>query len=467
MGKEILIQVQKNETLVSIVQNRKVDDFFIEKKNDQSLLGNIYKGRVESILPSINAAFVDIGEKRNGFLYLTDVLESLEGSEVINPLVKEPMSNLQKITEKLFNIKKDEILDDDLEPAEPKKKKEGRGRHKKHKLDLDKIPLKEGQEILVQVVKDAFAGKGPRLTSQISLPGRFVVYMPFEKHIRISRKIDNAEERKRLRELLKDFSAIKTGKTGGFIIRTVALKKGAKELVRDAKFFVKLWSKIQKKSEKESAPSVLYEEGELTWKIVRDYLTDEIDKVMIDSEEEYKRFRKFVQTLIGRHMVNKIEHYDDQVSLFQAKKIAKDLRSIYNTNVYLKSGAYIIIEPTEGLIVVDVNSGKFKAKNSSPDEAAFIVNLAVVPEIARQLRLRDLGGIIVIDFIDMKKEDHKKKIFEALKQELAKDHAKTEVLKISSLGLIEMTRERTGKNIESISFNRCPFCSGRGKVKII
>jgi ribonuclease G len=210
---------------------------------------------------------------------------------------------------------------------------------------------------------------------------------------------------------------------------------------------------------------LIYEEGELTWKIVRDYLTDKIEKLIIDDEEEFQKIRKFVQTLIGNEMVDKIEHYKGEKSLFDFKGVAKDLQTIYETDVHVRSGAYIVIEPTEAFIVIDVNSGKFKTK-ASPGEAAFMVNMEVVPEIARQLRLRDLGGIIVIDFIDMVKEEHKRKIVEALKRALAHDHAKTEVNRISHLGLCEMTRARTGKTVESISFSKCPYCDGRGKVKI-
>jgi Rne/Rng family ribonuclease len=287
--------------------------------------------------------------------------------------------------------------------------------------------------------------------------------MPCDQQTGISKKIESSDERQRLREVIKNFSF---AKTGGFIVRTASLKRGKRELVRDAKFLYHIWLKIYKKAEQQKAPALIYEEGELTWKIVRDYLTEKVDKLIIDSEEEYQKIRKFVQTLIGREMVNKIQCYKGNTPLFDSKRVSKDLQSIYDTHVYVKSGAYIVINPTEGLTVVDVNSGKFKTK-ASPGDAAFMVNMEVVPEIARQLRLRDLGGIIVIDFIDMTKEDHKRKVLDALQKALARDHAKTEVgNRISPLGLVEMTRARTGKTIESISFGKCPFCDGRGRVKI-
>ena len=444
LSKEILIEIHKQERLVAIIENGRVDDFHIEVDRYQSLLGNIYKGKVESILPSINAAFVNIGHERNGFLYLTDAS---------NPLIEEDLSGPKTLLQKIFKKPKSQAK---TPPAKTTQKRPHR-----HSKKND-IPLKVGQEILVQVVKDPFGEKGARLTTHITLPGRFVVYMPCDNKSGISKKIDDVQERRRLREIMKGFSF---AKTGGYIIRTVSKEQSKRELLRDAKFLYNIWQKINKKSKQESAPALIYEEGELTWKIVRDYLTDKVDKLIIDSEEEYQRIRKFVNTLIGREMMKKIHHYKGKQGLFEAKHVARDLQTIYETKVPVKSGAYVIIEPTEAFTVVDVNSGKFKAK-VSPGEAAFMVNMEVVPEIARQLRLRDRGGIIVIDFIDMVREDHKRKVVDALRKAVSRDYAKTEVYKISPLGLVEMTRARTGKTIESMSFGPCPYCEGRGRVKL-
>jgi len=436
LSKEILIQVQREERLVAILEKGIVEDFYIEADRFQSLLGNVYKGKVESILPSINAAFVNIGQNRNGFLYLTDA---------VNPLFEEDILGPRKFLDRIF-----------------KKPKKENTKSKRGKKSSQHPQLHVGQEVLVQVVKDPFGEKGARLTTHVSLPGRFVVYMPFDKQTGISRKIDGSDERVRLKELIKSFTF---AKTGGFIIRTAALKQGKREIIRDAKALFNTWVAIFKRSEQRKAPVLIYEEGELTWKIVRDYLTERVDKLIIDDEEEYRRICQFVEKIIGKQMVNKIQFYKGNVSLFEAKNVSRELNKIYDTNIYCKSGAYIVIEPTEGLIVVDVNSGKFKAK-ASPSDAAFMVNMQVIPEIARQLRLRDLGGIIVIDFIDMTREDHKRKVLEALQRALARDPAKTEVYKISPLGIVEMTRARTGKTVESISFGKCPYCQGRGRVKI-
>jgi len=431
VSKEILVHIQGGEKRVAILNDGKIDDFYVEIDRYQSILGNIYKGRVESILPSINGAFVNIGQERNGFLYLTDA---------VSPLVEEDISGARKLLDKL------------LSKPEPEKEE------KRPEI----LPLKQGQEVLVQVVKEPFGNKGARLTTHISLAGRFVVYMPYDQHFGISKKIEDAEERKRLREVLNEF---KFAKTGGFIVRTVSQKQNKNDLIRDAKFLSSIWQQVIRLAEKKTPPALIYKEYDLLWKVVRDYLRDDVTQLIVDSQTEYQKLCKFVQTLIGRQMVNKVHYYKGTVPIFDEKNVSKELEKIYEKKVYLKSGAYIIIEPTEGLTVVDVNSGKFRVK-ASPEEAAFMVNYEAAPEIARQLRLRDLGGIIVIDFIDMVKTGHKRKVLDALEQGLSRDYAKTEVNRISPLGLVEMTRARAGKTLESISFRDCPYCEGRGRVKI-
>ncbi len=431
MPKEILVNVREGEKRVVLTEDGILDDFYIEMDKEDFSLGNIYKGKVESILPSINAAFVNIGQEKNGFLYLTDV---------ISPLVEQELTGARKIIDRLLNRKK---------KKDQKKKKESSS-------------LKKGDEILVQVVKEPFGTKGARLTTHVSFPGRFVVFMPYDKHLGISKKIEKTEERQRLKEILKGISG---DEQGGFIVRTVASQKGTREIARDARFLLKIWQRIKKSAEEKKAPALIYKEYDLSWRIVRDFLREDIDRLIVDSQEEYARIKKFVHMLIGSEMVNKIEWYQSEIPLFDAKEISKQLNKIFDRKVFLKSGAYLVIEPTEGLIVVDVNSGRFKV-NASPEDAAFMVNMEATGEIARQLRLRDLGGIIVIDFIDMGKESHRRQVLQALNKALEKDHSKTEITRISSLGLLEMTRARTGKTIESRSFEPCPYCDGRGRIKI-
>ena len=433
MAREILIEKKTGETRVAIIDNGKLDDFFIEVERHQSILGNIYKGRVESILPSINGAFINIGQERNGFLYLTDA---------VNPLVEAEISGPRRILKKIFHRPDSSSSNRSQKASSP-------------------IPLKQGQDVLVQVVKDPFSNKGARLTTHISLAGRFIVYMPYDRHFGVSRKIENAQERQRLKEVLKGFDFIKNG---GFIVRTVSFEQSKRDLDREARFLYKIWQQILRLSEKKQAPALIYKEYDLIWKIIRDYFTEKINSLTIDSQPDYLKIKKFVQNLIGKPDIEKVHFYKGQKPLFEMKNVSKELQKVFDQKVVLKSGAYIVIEPTEGLIVVDVNSGRFKTR-ASPEEAAFMVNMEAAKEIARQLRLRDLGGIIVIDFIDMSSEMHKRKVLEMLKVELSKDAAKSEVNRISPLGLVEMTRARTGKTLEAMTFSTCPYCDGRGKVK--
>jgi len=448
VSKEILIQVAQDERRVAVLVDGKLDDFYIELDRHQSMLGNIYKGKVESILPSINGAFVNIGQEKNGFLYLTDAdnpfLNDIEKIED-DPIPSAP----QKILNMIFP-KPAPPLAGQVKDSRPPQK------------DKNELPLKKGQEILVQVVKDPFGTKGARLTTHISLAGRFVVYMPVDKHSGISKKIDKPQERQRLRDILRTFTFVKSG---GFIIRTASMEQGEKEIFRDSRFLVNKWHEIRELSRKKQPPALIYEEGSLIWKVIRDLLKDDVQHVIIDSRDEFIKMRKFAQNLIGPEVLDKIHYHPGPQTLFDAKNVARELDKIYEPKVYLRSGAYVVIEPTEGVTVVDVNSGRFKGKGT-PEDAAFAVNMEAAPEIARQLRLRDLGGIIVIDFIDMNREEHKRRVLNALRDGLVKDHAKTEVNRISQLGLVEMTRARTGKTIESLEFHDCPYCEGRGKVKI-
>ena len=460
MSKEILVQVAQGERRVAVLSDGKLDDFYIELDRHQSMLGNIYKGKVESILPSINGAFVNIGQEKNGFLYLTDADNPL--LKEVDRIEEEPVMGVgQKIINMIFPAKPPDGPQESAQPASPPPsagQNPKPGRHPKQQP----LPLKKDQEILVQVVKDPFGTKGPRLTTHISLAGRFVVYMPLDKHNGISKKIEKPEERQRLRDILKTFNF---ARSGGFIVRTASVDQGEKELTRDAKFLTAMWEKVRHLSKQKQAPALVYKEYDLIWKVVRDLLKEQVDRLIIDSEEEFIKMRKFAQTISGQEMMDKIQYHRGPQPLFEAKNVAHELEKIYEHKVYLRSGAYIVIEPTEGLIVVDVNSGRFKGRGT-PEDAAFAVNMEAAPEIARQLRLRDLGGIIVIDFIDMNREDHKRRVVNTLREELTKDHAKTEVNRISQLGLVEMTRARTGKTIESLKFHACPYCEGRGKVKI-
>jgi len=429
MAKDIFINVKAHEVRVAVVKDNQLEDYFVELAKDaNSILGDIYKGRIESIVSSINAAFVNIGFGKNGFLYL---------SEMTNPILEEELSRPVGFLEKILK------------------------RPEKEKKPVS-AEFQEGQEILVQVVKEPFGNKGPRLTTHITLPGRFLVIMPIDKQFGISRRIEDHAERQRLRSVLQ---GMPFSRNAGFIVRTASLGKGKKELWRDAKFLYQMWLRIRNLANKSHAPSLLYQEYDLAWRVIRDTFTEDVDSLVVDSKQEFAKIHRFVRTLIGGHLTKKIKLYREAAPLFEAKNIEREIQRIYERKINLKTGAYIVIEPTEGLTVVDVNSGKFKSR-LSPEDTAFQVNMEAAPEIARQLRFRDVGGIIVIDFIDMSREHHRRQVLAVLKESLTRDHAKSEVLGISKLGLVEMTRERTGRSLEAISFSMCPHCRGTGRLKI-
>ncbi|MCM8780247.1 MAG: ribonuclease E/G [Candidatus Omnitrophica bacterium] len=409
MAREILINANPQEKSAAIVDDGRLVEYYIERAQDKTIVGNIYKGIIETVMPSINAAFVDIGLPKKGFLYITDVSEVLEQV--------------------------------DISGSRPR------------------IELKNGQEVLVQVEKEAFGTKGPRLTAHIGLPGRYLVLTPQDTAIGISRRIEEDEERRRLRQILNE---LKLPKEAGFIVRTAAAGRPKQEIERDAHFLLKLWQRIEKVSRARKAPALIYEEYDLVIRTIRDSFSDDVSHVIINSRHEYIRIIRFVRSFF-KHLAKKVVLYRGQ-DLFQDKNIEGQINKIFESKVYLKSKGYLVIEPTEGLVVIDVNSGGFSKKLSAED-TAFKVNSEAAVEAARQIRLRDLGGIIVIDFIDMQKEGHRREILNILKRELNKDNAKYDLAGISRFGLVELTRERAHRTLATLSFQECPYCKGRGKVK--
>lgn len=416
--KEILINYEQQERRVAILEDGRLENYFVERAQDRTTVGNIYKGRVETIVPSVGAAFVNIGAEKNGFLYLNDTVG--------------------------------------LEADEDSEDSSGAGRRKR-----EAPAFKEGQELIVQVTKEPFGTKGPRLTTHVSLPGRYLVLMPFERHFGISKRIDDDAERKRLRAILEE---LKVPEPMGIIIRTVAWGATGKELHRDLALLVRLWESIAKAAQKRNAPFLIYEDYDLVLRMLRDYFNEEIGTIWIDSKEEFKRVLRFVRSYMVR-LSNTVLFYREKMPLFEKKGIEEEIERLYSAKVVLKSGAYVVIEPTEGLTVIDVNSGKFRRRNINQEEMAFSVNCESAREVARQLKLRDVGGIIVIDFIDMMEEKHRRELINVFKSSLGHDRAKTDVLGLSKLGVVQMTRERTHRTLESISYKECPYCHGKGKVK--
>lgn len=427
MGKEILINIEPQEKRLAILENKALEEFSVERIGEKRLVGNVFKGRVSSVVPAVKAAFVSLGLEKNGYLYLADIVGL--GMEF-------------------------ESLDKEEEELKPPR---GIQPHK----SIDQL-VKKGQEVLVQVTKEPFGTKGSRLTTHISLPGRYIVLLPFDRHLGISRRISDDKERVRLKEILR---GLEVPKEMGVIIRTAGIGQSKRELGRDLKYLLGIWHKIKIGAAKKQAPAQLHEEYDLTLRVARDYLTEDVEKLVIDNRDEYRKIQHFLSA-VAPHLRAKVELYEGDIPLYDRKMIEKEVEKIFERKVPLKCGGYIVIEPTEGLVAIDVNSGKFTEKKSL-EETAFAVNMEAAREVARQVRLRDLGGIIVIDFIDMMQAGKRRKVFEALIDSLKRDKAKTDVSPLSEICLVEMTRQRMRRSIESMSFRECPYCQGRGLIKSV
>ncbi len=430
MRKEILINVEAGERRIAIVVENKLDDYFVDRLEQEAIVGNIYKGGVNSVVPAIGAAFIDYGAAKNGFLYVTDVMEAMPEC-----------------------VEGEIIYEAEAPPAGRKE------RRRKGPLKIQDL-LKTGQEVLVQVVKEEIGTKGARLTTNISLPGRYLVFMPNSSKIGISRKIRDDKERKRIKDTLKTF---RLPKGAGLIARTAAEGSAERDLARDAKFLTKQWARIKVASRKKSVPSQLWHELDITSKIMRDMLTEEVDKIIIDEKGEFRRIKRIVANFSPKFR-SRIELYKDDEPLFEKYGIEKDIDRIFHRKIFIKCGGYITIEQTEGMIAIDVNTGRF-TKKKNPEETIYRANVEAAAETARQLRLRDIGGIVVIDFIDMLDEQHRKDVFNTLQKELRKDRARTHIASVSELDIVELTRQRTYKSIESASYQTCPYCEGRGRIK--
>ncbi|HEX9820292.1 MAG TPA: Rne/Rng family ribonuclease [Methylomirabilota bacterium] len=430
MNKRIVVNVGLLETRVAVQEGNLLTELYLERHRHRSIVGSVYKGTVTNVLPGMQAAFVDVGLVKDAFLYAGDYT-----------------SNLADIGRTMLDTDDDDAdLDVDEEP-----KREATG-------PIEEM-LSRGQSVLVQISKESLGTKGARITSFISLPGRYVVYMPQARHIGVSRRIHDERERDRLRAALRSLDL----PPGGFILRTNAEGKGVEEFAHDVDFLSRLWSQIQNRFEAAAAPAVLHEEMDLTFRVVRDLFSPEVDEFVVDDQAAHDKCLASVQQLVPA-LAERVRLYRERAPVFEAFGIEKDIEKALRRRVWLKSGGYIVIDHTEALVSIDVNTGKYVGKRDF-EQTVLKINLESVNEIVRQIRLRDLGGIIIIDFIDMEVPEHREQVEKALTRALAVDKARTNVLQISELGLVEMTRKRVRQDLRALLTQPCPTCRGTGVVK--
>ncbi|RMG74145.1 MAG: Rne/Rng family ribonuclease [Nitrospirae bacterium] len=424
MESEILINVTFEEVRVGLVEGGQLVELYVEREKEASLVGNIYKGKVLKVLPGMQSAFVDIGLEKAAFLYVADVKADIESYA---PFLDEE-EQLELTTIKPRN----DVPIEDL--------------------------IREGQELLVQVSKDPIGTKGARVTSYVTLPGRYLVLMPGLEHVGISRRITDDAERERLKTLVEGFRP----QGYGLIVRTAAEGAEEEELKQDLEFLLLLWKDIEEKKKRSSAPMMLYSEFDLVLRSVRDMMSQDVERVVIDSKREYQRLKEFVNTYFSK-LSDKIQLYENNEPLFEAYGIEPDIARALGRKVWLKSGGYIVIDQTEAMTIIDVNTGKFVGKENL-ENTILQTNLEAVKEIAYQIRLRNLGGIIIIDFIDMELQENREKLFNAFKEAMKRDKVKSTIFNISELGLIQMTRKRVRESLGRKLCEVCPYCDGKGFV---
>jgi len=406
------------ETRIAIQEDSQLVEVYVEKQDKHRMVGNVYKGKVENVLPGMQAAFVDVGYDLNAFLPFSEI------------------GNNEYIIEDRGN-------------------KKGKNNHRYDNIEVD---LKKDQEIFVQIIKEPFAGKGPRVTTEVALPGRLLVLVPNANYIGISKKIWDKYERRRLKKVAQRLRQ----EDVGIIIRTVAEGKSEEHIENDFNQLLETWHRIQTKADRTEAPVIVYEDLETASSVVRDLLTPDVEKIIIDSKRLYRKTQRYLED-ISPSLLERLELYKLKAPLFESFGIESEIEKLMRPKVWLKSGAYLIIEKTEAMVVVDVNSGRFVGKKLHEDNSLKI-NLEAAREVARQLRLRDLSGLIVIDFIDMRFEENRKKVYHEIRKELRKDRAKVAVAPITEFGLLEMTRQRIRLSLLDSMSEECPTCHGSGRI---
>ncbi len=415
MKRQILISAAPHETRVAILEDNVLVELMLDRPDAQRMVGDIYLGRVEGVLPGIQAAFVNIGTDKAAFLHVSD------------------------------------LADEDPEASEEEK-------------GVKRYPpiqtlIRKGEDILVQVTKEPIGTKGPRVTAQISLPGRSLVYMPRSEHIGVSRKIEDREERSRLRRLMRD---VLKQEPGGVIVRTVGEDAKRKALERELKGLVKTWKRIESRVAQHQAPAQIHKEAHLAAGIIRDLFSEKVDALIVDSREIFNEVRGYLEA-VDPDLMRRVSLHEGPVTLFDKYEIEDEIRRSFERRVELPSGGHIVIESTEGLVAIDVNTGRYTGKKD-PEKTILRTNLDAAREIARQLRLRDIGGIIVVDFIDMEDKANRDRVMQELRLHLSRDRARTKAFQISELGLVEMTRQRVRPSVYHTVTRPCPYCNGAGRI---
>lgn len=426
MEKQIIIDTDEiQERRVAIIEDQKLVEYYIERVDAHRHIGNLYKGKVSNIVTGIQAAFIDIGLPKNGFLHVQELdTSAVEGVELEDGNVRP--ANRDKSSRKITDI------------------------------------LKEGQEVIVQVVKEPMGTKGCRLTTNVSLPGRFLVFLPCEEQIAVSRKIFEAEERKRLKALAAE---VDLPKGCGLIVRTAAEGCSEKAFINDAKYLIGLWNLIESGIKNSEAPALVHQELDLAQKIIRDSFSEDVAKIVVNCPEGHKHILDFVKKLVPG-AAKQVHLYQGDLPIFAKWGVQKDIERALRRKVWLKCGGYLVIDQTEALVAIDVNSGR-NVSSSDLEKTVTQTNLEAADEVARQLKLRNVGGLVVIDFIDMRSKKNQQDVLMRLQNALRKDNARSSILPISEFGLVEMTRQRVKESISQSVYNQCPYCKGRGIVKSV
>jgi len=467
MSKEMIISSSAHETRVAILEDDQVAEIFIERERSRGVVGNVYKGRVSKVLPGMQSAFVDLGLERDGFLYVTDVVAAFEELDRFETEEEDsgsasaaPGSGNGAPSGSSAGQRRDR-------PSNHGSRRDSRSDRDREKGPEPKIEelLKEGQEIIVQVAKEPLGTKGARLTSHATMPGRFLVFMPTVDHVGVSRKIESREERSRLRGIVREFRE-QTGFAGGLIIRTAAAGRPKEDIVSDLSYFHRVWTDIRQKAETSRAPAVVYQEQSLVAKLLRDLLTDDYSAIRIDNDLEHRRVIELIERIMPS-LASKVKLYEKEYPIFEEYGVQAEIDRALRSKVWLKSGGSIVINQTEALVAIDVNTGRYVGKKTAGrlEDTILKTNLEAVKEIVRQIRLRDLGGIIVLDFIDMEEKKNRQKVFQTVEQELRKDRSPSKALQVSDFGLVIITRKRVKQSLERVLTEPCPYCAGSAVIK--